>query len=131
MPRFMLGTDTVSYALRGRGQVAARVLAHTPSELCISAITLAELRYGAEMRQSRKLHELVDTFASSVAVLPFHDDAAKAFGTVSRRLARAGTPIGGFDALIAAHALASGCILVTHNTRHFARVAGLKTEDWA
>src|SRR5713101_4836255 len=55
MPEYMLDTDTVSFALRGRGRVAARLLEHRPSELCISSITLAEIRYGAEARRSRRL----------------------------------------------------------------------------
>jgi len=58
MPHYMLDTDTVSFALRGQGRVAARLLGHRPSELCISSITLAELRFGAEARRSRKLHRL-------------------------------------------------------------------------
>ena len=48
MPEYMLDTDTVSFALRGQGGVAARLLEHRPSQLCISSITLAELLYGAE-----------------------------------------------------------------------------------
>src|SRR5436309_135807 len=59
MPHYMLDTDTVSFALRGQGRVAARLLEHRPSELCISSITLAELRFGAEARRSRKLHRLI------------------------------------------------------------------------
>lgn len=50
----MLDGDTVSYALRGQGQVAARMLEHQPSDLCISSITLAELNYGAVARRSQK-----------------------------------------------------------------------------
>ena len=53
-PGFMLDTDTVSGALRGQGDVPARLLEHRPSELCISSITLAELRFGADAKASRK-----------------------------------------------------------------------------
>ncbi|WP_207779210.1 hypothetical protein [Zavarzinia aquatilis] len=42
-----------------------------------------------------------------------------------------GTPIGGNDILIAGHALAADCLLVTNNTPEFARVDGLRLEDWA
>ena len=62
MPEFMLDTDTVSWALRGQGGVAARLLAHRPSQICISSITLAELRFGADAKASRALHRLIDTF---------------------------------------------------------------------
>ena len=67
MPAYMLDTDTVSFALRGQGRVAARLLEHRPSELCISSITLAELRYGAEARRSRKLHRLISTLDTLIA----------------------------------------------------------------
>ena len=67
MPAYMLDTDTVSFALRGRGAVASRLLEHRPSEICISSITLAELRFGAEARRSRKLHGLIDTFDTLMA----------------------------------------------------------------
>ena len=130
MPGFMLDTDTVSFALRGRGQVAIHLLDHRPSEICMSSITLAELRYGADMKRSRKLHGLIDTFVEAIRVLPFDRTAADRFGPVATGLAGQGTPIGEFDTLIAAHALAVRLTLVTNNTKHFARVAGLRTENW-
>ena len=130
MPQYMLDTDTVSFALRGQGRVAARVLEHRPSELFISSITLAELRFGAEGRHSRKLHRLISTFVESVEVLAFDQRAADRFATVAASLTRRGEPIGTFDTLIAAHALSSGLTFVTNNTRHFGRVVGLRTENW-
>lgn len=130
MPTFMLDTDTVSFALRGQGRVATRLLDHRPSEICISSITLAELRYGADMRRSRKLHRLIDAFSEAITVMPFDAVAADRFGTVAASLARKGAPIGGFDTLIAAHALALRLTLITNNSRHFDRVAGLKTANW-
>lgn len=130
MPGYMLDTDTVSFALRGHGQVASRLLDHRPSELCISSITLGELRYGAGMRRSRRLHQLIDTFVETIAVAPFDGTAADRFGAIAAVLARRGTPIGGFDALIGAHALALGQTLVTNNLKHFHRIPGLRAESW-
>jgi tRNA(fMet)-specific endonuclease VapC len=126
----MLDTNTVSFALRGQGRVGAKLLEKTPSDLCMSSLTLAELRFGAETKRSRKLHRLIDTFAESVPVLPFDAAAAGRFGAVAAALARAGTPIGVVDTLIAAQALAADLTLVSNNTKHFGRVAGLKMEDW-
>ena len=62
--------------------------------------------------------------------MPFDDRAAGAYGRVRAHLERAGTPIGPFDALIAAHALSLDLILVSHNEREFQRVNGLRVEDW-
>jgi tRNA(fMet)-specific endonuclease VapC len=130
MPHFMLDTDSVSFALRGQGRVAERILEHAPSELAISSLSLAELRYGAALRRSRRLSTLIDTFVASVPVLPFDEAAADRFGVVASVLRAAGPPIGPFDTLIAAHALARGCVLVSGNARHFSRVKGLRTESW-
>jgi tRNA(fMet)-specific endonuclease VapC len=130
MPQYMLDTDTVSFALRGQGRVGARLLEHRPSELCLSSITLAELRYGAEARRSRKLHHLINTFVDAIEIMSFDQSAASQFATVAAALTRRGEPIGTFDTLMAAHALSLRLTLVTNNTRHFARVAGLATENW-
>lgn len=131
MTRFMLDTDTVSFALRGRGSVAARLTEHKPSELCISVITLAELRFGAAKRKSRKIDAAVDAFLTGVEVLSFDDAAARRFGAIAASLSDAGEPIGQMDTLIAAHALSVGATLVTNNERHFSKVKGLKLENWA
>ena len=131
MPRYMLDADSVSYALRGQGQVAKRLLEHQPSDLCISAITLAELKYGAEAKRSQKIRRAISAFTKDVAVLPFDEASAERFGTVAAALAGRGEPIGVVDTLVAAQALSLGVTVVTNNTRHFSRVPGLAVENWA
>jgi tRNA(fMet)-specific endonuclease VapC len=126
----LLDTDSVSFALRGVGAVGARILAARPSDLGISAITLAELRFGAVRKRSRKLHALIDTFVRTIEVAPFDDAAALEFGRIGSLLAERGTPIGQMDALIAGHAVALKVSLVTNNVRHFTRVPGLAVENW-
>ena len=127
---FMLDTDSVSFALRGQGRVGTRILEHRPSELCVSSITVAELRYGAHRRRSAKLHESIDAFVSNVAVLPFDEVGAGHFSALAADLAAHGTPIGDFDVLIAAHAIAAEATLVSNNVKHFARVRNLTVENW-
>jgi tRNA(fMet)-specific endonuclease VapC len=127
---YLLDTDTISYALRGEGQVAEKITAHKPSELCMSAISLAELRYGADLKGSRRLHALIDAFAAAVEVVGFGEEAALEFGRIGTVLAERGTPIGEFDVLIAAHAASLRCTLVTNNVRHFSKVPGLVLENW-
>lgn len=130
MRRFVLDTDSVSYALRGEGNVGDRIRAHRPSELCVSAITLAELRFGADRKRSKRLHALIDAFIQDVEVAAFDDAAAVAFGRLGNILAERGTPIGDFDVLIAAHAVTLGCVLVSNNIKHFSKVPGLRVENW-
>lgn len=126
----MLHTDSVSLALRGEGNVGRRILEHRPSELCISSITAAELHYAAERRRSSRLDALIDTFLSSVAIMPFDDSSAKSFGTIAANLAMREAPVGEFDVLIAAHAIAVSAILITNNTKHFSQIEGLVVENW-
>ncbi len=101
-----------------------------PLSSCISSITLAELRYGAEARQSAKLHQLISTFVEPMEVMSFDQSAADRFAGIAVTLARRGTSIGTFDTLIAAHALSLSLTFVTNNTQHFRRVPGLTTENW-
>lgn len=97
--KFLLGTDTVSYALRGEGDVAEQIQTQRPSELGISAITLAELRFGAERCNSRRLHRLIDGFVGDIDVVAFDEEAAGRFGKVAATLASKGTPIGTLDTM--------------------------------
>jgi tRNA(fMet)-specific endonuclease VapC len=126
----MLDADTVSYALRGHGQVGTRLLEHQPSEVCISAVTLAELNFGAEARPSQTIRRAIRRFTTDVAVVPFDVASAERFGVVAAALATRGQPIGLYDTLVAAQALSLGLTVVTNNTRHFSRVPGLAVENW-
>src|SRR6187455_958053 len=87
MPLFMLDTDTVSFALRGLGNVGSQLQSHKRSELCLSAITVAELRFGADKRKSRRIHRAIDAFLTGVDVLPFDQEAAAEFGAAGAALA--------------------------------------------
>lgn len=130
MKKFLLDTDSVSFALRGHGNVGDQIRSHRPSEICISAITAAELRFGAERKASKRLHALIDAFIEGVEVEAFDQAAALEFGRLGNILAERGTPIGEFDVLIAAHAMTLRCVLVSNNVRHFSKVPGLIVENW-
>jgi len=126
----MLDTDTISFALRGEGRVGAKILSNDPSALCVSAISVAELRFGADHRGSSRLHAKIDTFIRNIEIVPFDDVCARHFGTIASALARKGTPIGQLDVLIAATAIAARATLVTNNVKHFIRIRDLRVENW-
>jgi tRNA(fMet)-specific endonuclease VapC len=126
----MLDTDIVSFALRDQGQVNTRIRESQPSTLCVSAITVAELRFGADRRKSSSIHAKLDAFLGDLEIVSFDEICARHFGTIGSALAGQGTPIGDFDVLIAATALAVQATLVTNNVKHFARVRGLRVENW-
>ena len=100
-------------------------------EIGISVITLAELEYGAaKSLQPRRNREALKQFVLPLEVAAFDADATIAYGRARTVLERRGTPIGAMDLLIAAHAVSLGVTLVTNNTREFARVPGLRVENW-
>ena len=132
--RYMLDTNTLVYVLNARPQhqaVLERFDEQDPRHLCMSSITLAELRFGMEQsRQRGSTKKNLDRVAGALTVAPFEEQAANAYGALRAQLQAAGKPIGPLDTLIAAHALSLGLILVTDNTREFKRVPGLRVEDW-
>ncbi len=131
MTLYMLDTNAASEALRGHPQVDARLQAVPPGQWCISAVTCSEMRYGIAKRpEAVRLHRLVNEFLRVVLILPWDADAANRHGELRADLRARGTPIGDFDEMIAAHALAMGAVVVTDNTRHFKRVPGLALENW-
>ena len=100
--------------------------------IVISAITYAEMRFGAIGKRASPRHaRLVDAFCVRLdAILPWDWAAVDATTEIKMVLAAVGTPIGANDSAIAGHAISAGTILVTNNTREFERVPGLKLEDW-
>jgi tRNA(fMet)-specific endonuclease VapC len=129
---YLLDTDTASYAIRGASATLDAALAAAVSgSLAISAITRAELMFGLEKRgDPRALKRLVQSFMVRVAVMPWDTAAADRYAILRAQLERGGTPIGQFDTMIAAHALALGAVLVTNNRRHFQQVKALMLENW-
>jgi tRNA(fMet)-specific endonuclease VapC len=128
--RFLLDTDTISFALRGSGAVATELRRRSPSEVCTSSIVIGELELGVARRGSRKLRRELDALYSGLEVLAYDIEAARRYGRLAAALLEQGVPIGVEDAMVAAHALSRGMTLVTHNRKHFERVKGLRVEDW-
>jgi tRNA(fMet)-specific endonuclease VapC len=129
--RYMLDTNTCVRVLKAdaTSKLAGRFNRHA-EQLCISSISLAELRYGAEnsQRVAENLIGIEHFIARLSAVLDFDAVAAADFGRVKVALRK--TPIGPLDTLIAAHARSRDLIVVTGNVGEFERVPGLVVEDW-
>jgi tRNA(fMet)-specific endonuclease VapC len=129
---FLLDTNVCIAILNGSPKsVAARLRAHSPREICLSSVTKAELAYGA--RHSARVQDnlrVLAKFFQSFASLPFDDRCAEHYGRIRADLEARGQPIGPNDMLIAAVAEAHDLVLVTHDTREFSRIVGLRLEDW-
>lgn len=131
MPRYMLDTDISSYLIRGdHPEVTDAFRQHFP-DVCISAITAAELQYGAQKRKSQLLTRNVNAYCNLVPICDWNREAAETYAEMRVELEKHGTPVGSMDMLIAASAIAEGAILVTNNIAHFSKIGKLRVENWS
>lgn len=130
---YILDTNICIKVLNGTSpSLIARLRKEDPASLRLSSITKAELYHGARHSQNVAANLLLlDVFFQPFLSLPFDDRCAEHYGAIRADLAASGQPIGPNDLLIAATALAHDLTLITHNQREFARVVGLRLEDWA
>lgn len=136
MTLYLLDTNTIRSILKNNSPAARarleRIGASKNHEAAISTISLGEIHYGLERigasPQRRKAAEL---FFSTITICFWDQAAAEAYGQLRARQEARGKTLGSYDLQIAAHALALGAVLVTHDRafRHVTGLAGL--EDWA
>lgn len=131
MQKYMLDTNICIFTIKNRPVHVRDAFTKHHGQMCISAVTMMELIFGAEksLDPDRNL-AVVEGFAARLEVLSYDVDAAAHTGQVRAELKRAGAPIGPYDQMIAGHARSRGLILVTNNRREFDRVSGLRVEDW-
>jgi tRNA(fMet)-specific endonuclease VapC len=128
---YLLDTNIISDLIRDhRGRVAKRLRELGEAYVCTSAIVAAELRYGATKRGSPRLTAQIESVLGSFDVLPFAPPADVVYGLIRTELEQDGKPIGGYDLLIAAQAIAFGHTIVTANEAEFTRINNLSCENW-
>ena len=129
---FLLDTNACIKALNRSSQAVIDRLSQTnPSEVRLCSIVKAELLYGA--RHSTHVAEnlrILERFFTPFISIPFDDICSDCYGLIRADLAGRGQLIGPNDLMIAAVAKANDLTLVTHNTKEFVRVPGLRMEDW-
>ena len=133
--RYVLDTNVVSSLMKGEPNVIEHMKRVSRADVSIPQPVVAEIAYGIQRlaRSKRK-----DALTSRFELLKYEirralwtDEVSEAFAVVNAALERKGERIEDFDAAIAAHALAAGCVLVTANVKHMIRVPGLAVEDWS
>lgn len=130
---YLLDTNIISDWMRGDPQLIKRIKSYSPSELSLSAITLAEIYYGIEKSPVKKKERRlkIDSIRSLLDIYPFNEQTAATYGVIRAALEKRGIPISERDTQIASIALANKLCLVTHNTREFSRISKLEVDDWA
>ena len=127
---YLLDTDTVSLIVRKNPSVIEKLIKHENDEICISAITYAELSYGLEKKGSERLFSEMAVILGKITIIDFDDSQSELYGKIRVEQEKTGMTIGDMDILIAAAALSQDAILVSHNSRHISRINGLIVEDW-
>jgi tRNA(fMet)-specific endonuclease VapC len=103
------------------------------SVILLSSIVAFELWYGVAKSQRKDSNtQRLETFLGGpLEWALFDEDDARSAGAVRSELETVGRPVGAYDVLLAGQARRRGATLVTSNAKEFARVQGLKWEDWA
>ena len=131
MLQYMLDTNICIYVIKNYPAELRERFNRLAEQLCISSITLGELHYGAEKSAQRlKNLQAIEHFTARLEVLAFASKAAVHYGQIRAELERAGTPCGSHDMQIGGHARCEGLIVVTNNMREFARMSGVRAENW-
>ena len=128
--RYFLDTNAV-IALSNNSSLnlSRRIRQVSPTDIAVSAIVMQELYFGA-YKSRRRSQNIAVADALRFEVVEFDQGDARQAGEIRAFLRDRGTPIGPYDVLIAGQTVARNAVLVTRNTREFARVPGLRIEDW-
>ncbi len=130
--KLMLDTNICIAIIKQKPKdIMQKFSAYQVGDICISSITLAELRYGVAKSQHQEKNQVaLDEFILPLEVADFDHAAAFFYGNLRASLEKQGTPIGPLDTMIGAHALSLNLTLVTNNTKEFKRILQLNVIDW-
>ena len=126
MADFLLDTEAASRLMRAERKMVTSLRRSGAKSLSISSITMAELLYGARLREDNSsIMAAVRAFLARISIHPWDEAAAEAHAWVRAAAKRLGRSAGTFDIMIAAHAEALGLTLVTNDVA----IKNLKIDD--
>ncbi len=129
--RFLLDSNICIGIIKGERELVRELRSLRPSSIVVPSVVRAELYYGVQKsRHAASKRRVLDAFLEPFTTLPFDDAAAQQYGMIRSLLEQLGTPIGPNDLMIAAIGMANDLTVVTRNTREFARVIGLRVDQW-
>ena len=130
---YLLDTNIISYWMRGDKRVIDRIKKHSPSDLALSTVTLAEILYGIERSPMKKKERRlkIEQISSLLGLYSFDEAAAGKYAVIRAQLEREGMVISERDTQIASIAMANKLTVFAHNVKEFVRIGKLKVEDWA
>ena len=129
---YFLDTNICIYYLNGKApSITKKLLSHTPKDIKIPSVVVAELFYGAKKSTNYLVNiSKLKVFLKPLEIITFDENAAECYGDIRTSLELAGKVISGNDMMIAATVLSRDGLLVTNNMKEFVRVPNLKIENW-
>lgn len=129
---YVLDTSTISDYLRANQGIINHFRQTSFKLIYTTSISKFELEYG--LNKKPKLRQAygqqLELLFGQIGHLEFDGDCAIVAAQIKYQLLQAGTPISIEDLIIAAIAKYHNFTVVTSNTKHFKKIAGLKIEDW-
>lgn len=129
--KYFLDTDTLIYFLKGHSQVVENLSNQSTSDLATTIINHSELLFGAfnSARKTENL-EIVHGLLKNLPIISFCEESSAIFAEQKALLKKQGTIVADMDLMIASVALRHSAVLVTNNSKHFARIKNIKLENW-
>ncbi len=121
---YILDTDVSIDYMRGNKKIIK--LLDSLSDIRLTAISVAELFFGAHSLNSSTVRDSLKNFLQKFDCIPFQFWDAIAFGKIRAELKRKGTLMDDADIMIGATAISYDFVLITRNVKDFKRIAGLK-----
>jgi tRNA(fMet)-specific endonuclease VapC len=130
MEKYLLDTNICIFYLKGKFELNEKIKQVGLQNCCISEITLAELKFGAECsNRIQENMEMVDDFAKEITIVPIFN-SLDVYAREKARLKKSGKMLDDFDLLIGATAIANKLIMVTENGKHLDRMSEISIENW-
>ena len=128
--KYIIDTDTISYYMKEKKNVANKIEKNPPSDYALSMITVAEIYYGIKKSNNKKIATRFNAIVEDITLIEFSQQDAISYGEIRSELESSGKIIGPNDMLIASQALSRGLTLITNNTREFGRIKKLKVVNF-
>ncbi|GHV26038.1 twitching motility protein PilT [Spirochaetia bacterium] len=132
MTMYLLDTNTCIYIINRRPQsIVNKIALHSPGDIKISAVSVAEMEYGASKSRAReKNRNALKNFLSSFKIISFDARDAEIYGIIRAELDWRGESMDRYDMQLAAQALGRNYIFITNKTKEFERIKNLNLENW-
>lgn len=132
MIRVLIDTDILSYYFKGDADVVGNFSKYLEQYdlIEISLVTYYEITSGLLAKNALQQLAVFEDFVNENVIIPLTEKSVRISAELYSTLRQTGNSIDDIDLFIAGVAIENELTLVTNNEKHFARIPGLKIENW-